>query len=57
MKKNVGQPKKYKDPVEIRIRCDRSFRDKLDNYLKGNKIRDRNKWLIDEIEKLMVNKR
>ncbi len=45
-----AQPKKYHDPVEIRIRCDRSWRDHLDLYLQQHKIKSRNEWLIDLID-------
>lgn len=37
-----GQPPKYDDPVEIRIKCDRNLRDRLDKYLKENGILNRN---------------
>ncbi|MCC0179892.1 hypothetical protein I4641_23430 [Waterburya agarophytonicola K14] len=45
-----GQPQKYDDPVEIRIRCDRSWRDRLDSYLEQHDIKSRNQWLIDLID-------
>jgi hypothetical protein len=44
--------KNYEDPVEIRIRCNREFRDKLDEHLKSIGVRPmrRNQWLIKLIE-------
>jgi len=45
-----GQPKKYLDPVEIHIRCDRSWRDRLDLYLEQHSIKSRNEWLISLVD-------
>lgn len=47
-----SKPKLYKDAVEIRIRCDRSFREKLDLYLQsiGVRSQQRNQWLINLIQ-------
>ena len=50
-----GQPKKYQDPVEIRIRCDRHWRDRLDRYLKKYEIPSRNQWLINLVNSQIEN--
>ena len=49
-RKGAGQPQKYNYPVEIRIRLERSDRDRLDQYLKSKGISDRNAFLQDLIE-------
>jgi hypothetical protein len=49
-RKGAGAPKKYEDSVEIRIRCDRDFRESLDNFLKKEGVSDRNIWLQKLIE-------
>jgi hypothetical protein len=49
-REGAGAPKKYQDSVEIRIRCNREFREALDNFLKQQGISDRNVWLQKLIE-------